>query len=54
MTWIWGDKKITDDDLPLIEKEMKKIAKDGKRIVREEISKRKRWRCSRTMSTSWI
>ena len=34
-----GDKKITDDDLPLIEKEMKKIAKDGKRIVREEISK---------------
>ena len=34
-----GDKKITDEDLTLIEKEMKKIAKDGKRIVREEISK---------------
>ncbi len=34
-----GDKSITDDDLPKIEKEMKKIAKDGKRIVRHEISK---------------
>ena len=34
-----GDKKITDEDLAAIEKEMKKIAKDGKRIVREEISK---------------
>lgn len=30
---------ITVDDLPKIEKEMKKIAKDGKRIVRHEISK---------------
>ncbi len=34
-----GDKVITDEDIPLIEKEMKKIAKDGKRIVRHEISK---------------
>jgi len=34
-----GDQVITDDDLPKIEKEMKKICKDGKRIVREEISK---------------
>ena len=34
-----GDKTLTDDDLPKIEKEMKKIAKDGKRIVRHEISK---------------
>jgi len=34
-----GDKVITDDDLELIEKEMKKISKDGKRIVRHEISK---------------
>ncbi len=34
-----GDKKITEEDLAKIEKEMKKIAKDGKRIVREEISK---------------
>jgi len=34
-----GDKTITQDDLPAIEKEMKKIAKDGKRIIREEISK---------------
>ncbi|MCD8028702.1 MAG: threonine--tRNA ligase [Erysipelotrichaceae bacterium] len=34
-----GDKVITDEDLPKIEKEMKKICKDGKRIVREEISK---------------
>ena len=30
---------IKDEDLPKIEKEMKKIAKDGKRIVRKEISK---------------
>ena len=34
-----GDDVITDGDLPKIEKEMKKICKDGKRIVREEISK---------------
>ena len=34
-----GDKVISEDDLPAIEKEMKKIAKDGKRIVREEITK---------------
>ena len=32
-------KTLTEDDLPAIEKEMKKIAKDGKRIVRHEISK---------------
>ena len=34
-----GDQVITDEDLPKIEKEMKKICKDGKRIIREEISK---------------
>ena len=34
-----GDHVITDADIPLIEKEMKKICKDGKRIIREEISK---------------
>ena len=34
-----GDKSITDEDLAKIEKEMKKIAKDGKRIVRHEIPK---------------
>jgi len=34
-----GDKTLTNDDLPAIEKEMKKISKDGKRIYREEISK---------------
>lgn len=34
-----GDQVITDEDLPKIEKEMKKICKDGKRIVRMEISK---------------
>ena len=34
-----GDKVLTEDDLPAIEKEMKKLAKDGKRIVRREISK---------------
>ena len=34
-----GDKVITDEDIEAISKEMKKIAKDGKRIVRNEISK---------------
>ncbi|MCI9524091.1 MAG: threonine--tRNA ligase [Erysipelotrichaceae bacterium] len=34
-----GDDVIKDEDLAKIEKEMKKIAKDGKRIIREEISK---------------
>lgn len=32
-------KTLTLEDLPAIEKEMKKISKDGKRIVRHEISK---------------
>ena len=35
-----GDVTLTDEDLPKIEKEMKKISKDGKRIVREEITKK--------------
>ena len=34
-----GDKTLTDEDLIAIEREMKKISKDGKRIYREEISK---------------
>ena len=34
-----GEDVIKEEDLARIEKEMKKIAKDGKRIVREEISK---------------
>lgn len=34
-----GDDVIKEDDLAKIEKEMKKIAKDGKRIVREELTK---------------
>ncbi len=34
-----GDQVITEEDLPKIEKEMKKISKDGKRIVRHELSK---------------
>ena len=34
-----GDDVIKEEDLEKIEKEMKKISKDGKRIVREEISK---------------
>ena len=36
---VLGDKVIKEEDLPLIEKEMKKISKDGKRIVRHELSK---------------
>ena len=34
-----GDKVLTEEDLGKIEKEMKKISKDGKKIVRHEISK---------------
>ena len=34
-----GDDVIKTEDLPIIEREMKKIIKDGKRIVRHEISK---------------
>ena len=34
-----GDITLTMEDLPAIEKEMKKLAKDGKRIVRQEITK---------------
>ena len=34
-----GDKVITEEDLVLIEKEMKKIAKDGKRIIRKELTR---------------
>src|SRR5574344_260976 len=30
---------VTEEDLPAIEHEMKKLAKDGKRIIRKEISK---------------
>ena len=34
-----GDDSIHDEDIERIEKEMKKIAKDGKRIVRRELSR---------------
>lgn len=34
-----GDEVIKEEDLPKIEKEMKKIAKDGKRIVRHVLKK---------------
>ena len=34
-----GGKTLTDEDLPKIEKEMKKIAKGNKRIVRHELTK---------------
>ncbi len=34
-----GDKVITESDLELIEKEMRKISKDGKRIYREELTR---------------
>ena len=34
-----GDITLTEEDLPNIEKEMKKIAKDGKNIIRHEITK---------------
>ena len=34
-----GDDVIRDEDIAAIEKEMKKIAKTGKKIIRKEISK---------------
>ena len=34
-----GDEKIGEEDLVKIEKEMKKISKDGKRIVKEELTR---------------
>lgn len=34
-----GNNVISEEDLPKIEKEMKKISKDGKKIIRHEISK---------------
>lgn len=34
-----GDKTLTEEDIPKIEAEMKKCAKDGKYIVRHELSK---------------
>ena len=34
-----GEDVIKEEDLPVIEKEMKKLSKDGKRIVRRELSK---------------
>jgi len=34
-----GDKVVTEEDIPVIEKEMKKIAKSDKRITRLELSK---------------
>ena len=35
-----GDITLTLDDLPAIEKEMKKIIKDGKKIIRSELTKK--------------
>ena len=35
-----GDRVLTENDIEAISKEMKKLAKDGKRIVRHEISKK--------------
>lgn len=34
-----GDQSLSEDDLAKIEKEMRKLSKDGKRIIREEVSK---------------
>lgn len=50
-----GDDVIRgEEDLAAIEKEMKKIAKSGKKIIRKEISKEEALRCSRMTSTSSI
>ena len=34
-----GDDKLNEEDLPKLEKEMKKISKDGKKIIRHELSR---------------
>ena len=44
-----GDDVIRDEDIAAIEKEMKKVAKSVRRFPRKRL-----WRCSRMMSTSWI
>lgn len=35
-----GDEVLKEEDLPIIEREMKRISKDGKRIYREELTKK--------------
>ena len=42
-----GDDVIRDEDIPKIEKEMKKVAKSGKKSL-----KKKLWKCSRMMNIS--
>lgn len=47
-----GDDVIRDEDIPKIEKEMKKVAKSGRRLSVRKSLKRKLWKCSRMMSIS--
>ena len=48
-----GNDVVNDEVIAAIEKEMKKICKEGKKIYRREVSKAKLWKCSRTICTSW-
>ena len=46
-----GDDVIRDEDIPKIEKEMKKVSQERRLSVRKSL-KRKLWKCSRMMSIS--
>lgn len=47
-----GDDVIRDEDIPKIEKEMKKVAKSGRRLSARKSLKKKLWKCSRMMNIS--
>ena len=48
-----GDDIINDEAIAAIEKEMKKVCKEGKKIYRREIPKQKQWKCSKMIHTNW-
>ena len=49
-----GDDVIRDEDIAAIEKEMKKVAKSGKRLSVMKLPKRKLWKCSKMTAINWI
>lgn len=49
-----GEDVIRDEDIEKIEKEMKKIAKSGKKSCDVKFLRQRLWKCSRMMSINWI
>ena len=47
-----GDDVIRDEDIAAIEKEMKKVAKSGKKSFVMRFPKRKLWKCSKMTATN--